>query len=106
MLKRLLRARFPDWIAAFLILVNQHGQQFGKFRFLRRKIFTFVKTHQFVRETLTLFVRMDDMGKCTAQQSPVSFLVEIDRCRAHCFHAPLSYSACVNKCKTKTRWLW
>src|SRR6266436_9652334 len=65
MLKCLLRARFPNWIATLLILVNQHGQQFGKFRFLRRKIFTFVKTHQFVRETLALFVRMDDMRERT-----------------------------------------
>src|SRR5260370_13747708 len=32
MLKRLLRARVPNWIAALLVLVNQHGQQFGKFR--------------------------------------------------------------------------
>src|SRR6266481_4386188 len=106
MLERLLRARFPNWIAASLILVNQHGQQFGKFCFLRGKNFTLVKTYQLVREAFTLFVRTDNMGKRTAQQFPVHFLVEIYRCRAHCFHAPLSYSACVNKYKTKTRWLW
>src|ERR1700716_311641 len=105
MLKRLLRSRFPNWIAALLILVKQHGQQFGKFRFLRRKIFTLVKAHQFVRETLTFFVGVDDMRECAAQQFSVSFLVEIYRCRGHWFQAPLSYSACVNKFKTKTRWL-
>src|SRR5712692_4295702 len=105
MLKRLLRARFPNWMAALLIFVDQHCQQFGKFRLLRRRIFTFVKTYQFVRETFTFFVRMDDMGKSTPQKFPVGFLVEIYGCRAHWFQAPLSYSACVNKCKTKTRWL-
>src|SRR5216683_3262494 len=99
------RARNRNWIAALLILVNQHGQQFGEFRFLRRKIFTLVKTQQFVRETFTFFVGVDDMRECTAQQFPVSFRVEIYRCRAHWFQAPLSYSACVNKYRTKTRWL-
>src|SRR5713101_6762262 len=99
MLKRLPRARNRNWIAALLILVNQHGQQFGEFRFLRRKIFTLVKTQQFVRETFTFFVGVDDMRECTAQQFPVSFRVEIYRCRAHWFQAPLSYSACVNKTK-------
>src|SRR6266478_712461 len=103
MLKRFLRARFANWVATLLILVNEHGQQFGKFRLLRREIFTFVKTHQFVRETFTLFVRVQDMGERTAQQFPVGFLVEIDRCRAHRFHAPLSYSAWVKRYKTKTR---
>src|SRR6267378_8128583 len=103
MLKRLPRARFPNGVATLLILVNQHGQQFGKFRFLRGKIFTFVKTHQFVRETFTFFVRMDDMGERTPQEFPVGFLVEIYGCGAHWFQAPLSYSACVNMCKTKTR---
>src|SRR6266851_2963257 len=71
MLKRLPRARNRNWIAALLILVNQHGQQFGEFRFLRRKIFTLVKTQQFVRETFTFFVGVEDMGECAAQQAPV-----------------------------------
>src|SRR6266849_1211290 len=108
MLKGLLRARFANWIATLLILVNQHGQQFGKFRFLRGKIFTFVKTHQFVRETFTFLVRVEDMRECKAQELPVSFLVETYGCRAHCFHAPLSYSAWVNMrkiCETRARWL-
>src|SRR5258707_13884622 len=106
MLKRLLRTRVPNWIAALLILVNQHGQQFGKFRFLRRKIFPSVKTQQFVRETFALFVRMDDMGKRTPQQFSVGLFVEIYCCRAHCFQAPLSYSAWVKRGKMKIRWLW
>src|SRR5258708_30966310 len=106
MLKCLPRARVPNWIAALIILVNQHGEQFCKFRFLRRKSFPFVKTQQFVRETLALFVRMDDMGERTAQQFSVGFFVEIYCCRVHCFQAPLSYSAWVKRCNTKTRWLW
>src|SRR5260370_35020076 len=97
MLKRLLRARFPNWIAALLILVNQHGQQFGKFRLLGREIFTFVKTHQFVRETFTFFIRMDDMRERTAQEFPVGFFVAIYRWGAHWFHAPLSYSRWVKR---------
>src|ERR1700687_1459364 len=101
MLKRLPRARVPNWIAAPLILVNQHGQQFAKFRFLRRKIFTFVKTQQFVRETLALLVRMDDMGERPPQQFSVGLFVEISCCLAHYFPAPLSYSAWVKTCKTK-----
>src|SRR6266436_4200285 len=75
MLKCLLRTRFPNWIATLLILVNQHRQQFGKFPFFRRKLFTFIKTHQFVRETFAFFIRVDDMGECTPQKLPVSLFV-------------------------------
>jgi hypothetical protein len=102
MLKCLLRACFPNRIAPLLVLVNEHGQQFGKFLFFWRGVLTFVETQQLVRETFGFLIRVDDMGKCTAQQLPVSFLVQLHCHGAHCFQAPLSYSACVNRYKTKT----
>src|ERR1700688_497132 len=105
MLQRLLRARLANWVAALLILVDQHGQQFGKFALLRRKVFALVKTQQFVREPLTLVVRAQHTRERSPQQFPVSFFRPDRRSRAHRFQAPLSYSACVNKYKTKTRWL-
>src|SRR5438876_10727337 len=83
---------FPNWIAPLLVLVNEHGQQFGEFLFFWRRVLTFVETQQLVRETLGFLIRADDMGKRTAQQLPVSLLVEVYTCRDHCFQAPSSYS--------------
>ena len=102
MLECPLRTCFPNWIAPLLVLINEHGQQFGKFLFFWRRVLTFVETQQLVREPFGFLIRVDDMGKCTAQQLPVSLLVEVYSCRAHCFQAPSSYSECVNRYNTKT----
>jgi len=72
-----LRTCLPNGIAPLLVLVNKHGQQFGKFLFFWRRVLTFGETQQLVRETFGFLIRVDDMGKCTAQRLPVSLLVEV-----------------------------
>src|SRR5882724_6950397 len=89
MLEGPLRTCFPNWIATFLILVNEHGQQFSKFLLFRRRALTFVETQQLAREPFAFCIRADHMGERAPQELPVRFLVEIYRCRAHCFQAPL-----------------
>ena len=63
MLECPLRTCLPNWIAPLLVLVNEHGQQFGKFLFFWRRVLTFVETQQLVRETFGFLIRVDDMGK-------------------------------------------
>src|SRR5580693_162247 len=105
MMKRLARAGLAYRIATRFILVNQDGQEFSQLLFFAGSALVFVKTEQFAGEALAFLVRADDMGQCPAQQLPVCFLVEIDSRSAHGFQSPRSYSACVRRYKTKTRWV-
>jgi len=36
----------PNWIAAFLVLINEHGQEFSEFPFLRGQPLAFVQAFQ------------------------------------------------------------
>jgi hypothetical protein len=102
MLQCSLRTRFPNRVATLLVIINEHGQQLGKFLFFWRRVVTFVETQQLVCETLTFLIRVNDMGQSTTQQLPVCFLAKIDRYRAQRFQATSSYSECVNGYNTKS----
>src|SRR5580704_7713494 len=106
MVKGLLRAGLPNGIAALLVLINEHGQEFSELLFLGGSVIELVKTQKLAGQAFAFLIRADNVRQCPPQQLPVCFLVEIDGRRAHCFQSPRSYSACVKIYKTKTRCVW